>query len=183
MPTKYLVNEIQSSESSNEHEHILTNMDIEILAEECVLEECNLVDNLISRNIENQDSISFGSLSMSEPVVDFTLEEEFRVYELEAMKENLFDGCFKIFLGFPNFLENISRALTSPKQGESCGFSREGVLSFHRKARNYMKQELVKGGVFRTLLDSSFYVFNNVPDEIRIEIFRFSLGAPCTFYF
>ena len=114
---------------------------------------------------------------LSEPVLDFTLEEEFRVYELEAMKENLFNGCFKIFLGFPNFLENISKALKSLNQGETCGFSRERVLSFHRKTRNYLRQELVKGGVFRTLLDSSFYVFNNVPDEIRIETFRFSLGV------
>jgi hypothetical protein len=125
MPTKYPVNEIQSSEPSNEQEHILTNLYIEILAEECVLEESNLVDNFISRNNANQDFTSFCSLSISEPVVDFTLEEEFRVYELEAMKENLFDGCFKIFLGFPNFLENISKARTSLNQGESCGFSRE----------------------------------------------------------
>ena len=66
---------------------------------------------------------------LSEPVLDFTLEEEFRLYELEAMKENLFNGCFKIFLGFPNCLENISKALTSLNQGESCGFSRERVLS------------------------------------------------------
>ena len=62
MPTKYPENEIQSSESSNEYEHILTNMDIESLAEECVLEECKLVNNLISRNNEDQDSTSLCSL-------------------------------------------------------------------------------------------------------------------------
>ena len=147
-------------------------MYIESLAEECVLEESKLVENN-----KYYDSTSLCTLSLKEPVLNFTLEEEFRVYELEAMKENLFNGCFKIFLGFPNFLENISKALTSLNQGESCGFSRERVLSFHRKTRNYLRQEMGKGGVFRTLLDSSFYVFNNVPDEIRIETFRFSLGV------
>ena len=78
-------------------------MYIESLAEECVLEESKQVEN----NKDHECS-SLCTLSLKEPVLNFTLEEEFRVYELGAMKEILFDGCFKIFLGFPNFLENIS---------------------------------------------------------------------------
>ena len=81
-----MANDSQSSESSNEHENNLANMDIESLAEECVLEESKLVEKLISRNNNDQDSTNFGTLSLKEPVVDSTLEEEFRVYELEAMK-------------------------------------------------------------------------------------------------
>ena len=56
-------------------------MDIESLAEECVLEESKLVENN-----KDYDSTSLCTLSLKEPVLNFTLEEEFRVYELEAMK-------------------------------------------------------------------------------------------------
>jgi len=74
-----------------------------MLAEQCVVESESTTHS--STEPHYIESLMGGPHAM----IDFTIDEEFKVYELEAMKESLIDGCFKIQLSLPNFLGCVSK--------------------------------------------------------------------------
>ena len=54
----------------------------------------------------------------SAPHLNFTFEEEFRIYELLVRKEHLVDGIFEISLQIPNFLGTWKEFLLSQRSGK-----------------------------------------------------------------
>ena len=119
-----------------------SNIDICALAEKCVLEEIEHVEHHKELNTAVQAEPVPHSYCTSRnkmiPVLDLTFEEEFKIHELEAMKENLLDGCFKIYLEFPNFLKCFSSVFSSLSLGVCPVISTERVLSGQNYIRNYI---------------------------------------------
>ena len=155
-------------------------VDIGAIAEVCVLEEMeqnNFHENNFSENIENFESVNFCTLTCDIlPVMELTFEEEFRMHELEVMKEHLLNGFFKFLSDQPHFLEHLSKQLISLSLGLCTDQISDKILADREKMRNCIQEETVRGGKICKLLDS-FYVFKNVPDEVRVETFQFSLSV------
>lgn len=155
-------------EESVHHTNVV---DIEILAEQCVLESETAANS--STEQEYIESLMGGPHGM----INFTIDEEFKVYELEAMKESLIDGCFKIQLSLPNFLGCVSKIFIDLSKGQEITISKENILWYHKNFRNFLMQQMDKGKDVWNILNSSFYIFKDVPDFVRKELFQFSLGV------
>ena len=143
-------------------------VDIETLAEKCVLDGKGL-----KKFVEPSDI----RVEKLQPSLRFTIEEEFKIHELEAMRESLLDGIFRIYLRFPNFLEFVSKPFSALSQGEELELSRQPILAFHKNFRYFLSHEMDYGGIFRHLLDSSFYIFKDIPGEVRKELLPITLGV------
>jgi len=146
-------------------------IDIEMLAEQCVVESESTTHS--STEPHYIESLMGGPHAM----IDFTIDEEFKVYELEAMKESLIDGCFKIQLSLPNFLRCVSKIFKDLSKGEEITISKQNILWYHKNFRNFLVQQIDKGKDVWNILNSSFYIFKDVPDFVRKELFQFSLGV------
>ena len=155
---------------------------ISSLAENFVLGEIEQVEHhkiISTANIETKpDPHSYCSLtSFMSPVLELTFEEEFKIHELDAIKENLLDGCFKaISSELPNVIKKLSLALIAKSLGLFPAISSENVLTRQNRMRNCMKNLLFNGGKLHNFLDC-YYVFKNVPHEVKMETFEFSISV------
>ena len=162
--------------------------DISTLAEICVLDE---LENSKSVEITNmkQESISnvFYTLpepnsdspftTLMNPVLDLTLEEEFRIHEFDAIKESLLDGCFKTLNRvIPHFQQICSSMLISLSQGLCPSVSSEAVLTRQKNISTVIWSDLFDGGKICKLLNC-YSSFQNVPDKVKMETLKFSLSV------
>jgi len=152
-------------------------VDIAAIAEECVLEEIERNDVRKQTFSENFELVNFCTLTCDIiPVMELTFEEEFRIHELDVMKENMLDGFFKFLSDRPQFLERVTTKLISMSLGLCIDQISDKILDEKEKLRNCIENDYIHGGKIRMLLDS-FYVFKSVPDEVRAETFQFSLSV------
>eukprot|EP00092_Neocalanus_flemingeri_P009419 GFUD01010133.1.p1 GENE.GFUD01010133.1~~GFUD01010133.1.p1 ORF type:complete len:492 (+),score=107.38 GFUD01010133.1:80-1555(+) len=175
--------EDSSGESLNANEKDENNensIDICALAEICVLEELKQVEN--SKHIktvnDQEEPVTDNYCLLTSyisPGLELTFEEEFKIHELEVMKENLLDGFFKITLEVPHYFEHFSSVLISWSLG-LCTVSPKRMLTFLNNKRNFFRNDFANGGRVSMLLNC-FYVFKNVPDEVKIETFHFSVSV------
>ena len=105
------------------------------------------------------------------PDLDFTLEEEFRIYELLVRKENLLDGIFEISLQIPNFLGIWKEFLLSQCFGKlmtedwrKCMINKNDTIIYN----------LMTGGSLWQSLDM-FKEFTYVDQIVKIETMGFSI--------
>ena len=155
--------------------------DISTLAETCVLDQLEhtksveLPDMIMEQ--EANSSEYYPLTSLMSPDLDLTLEEEFKIHELEAIKESLFDGCFKAMKrDIPNFQKQFSSLLISLSQGVSSSASSEAVLIRQKIIGKVICNDLFEGGKICKLLNC-YSGFQNVPDKVKIETFKFSLAV------
>ena len=166
-------------------------LDIGSLVEECVLEE-NLETNIVRCKQKNKfipehiGELMFEVVKTmkatspyvslhNEPVFNFTLEEEFKIYELVARKDSLVDAIFGIKLEIPQFKMFILNTLS---QGE---FDYNGTSENHKfkkggtqKLKTLFGISLNPGGKIRACLDM-FDEYKNVDQTVKYETFDFSL--------
>ena len=95
-------NKKNNSEVKVEMDSIVQGIDISDLAEECIFEESNKLDE---KNLSTPLPTS--------PGLELTLEEEFKIHELMVRKENLDDDIFQLYMkvasfqSFKNYLMSI----------------------------------------------------------------------------
>jgi hypothetical protein len=113
--------------------------------------------------------------NLMNPVLDLTLEEEFRIHELDAIKESLLDGCFKTLNRvIPHFQQICSSLLKALSQGLCPSASSEAVLIRQKIIGKVVWNDLFEGGKICKLLNC-YSSFHNVPDKVKIETFKCSL--------
>ena len=95
-------NKKNNSEVKVEMDSIVQGIDISDLAEQCIFEESNKLDE---KNLSTPLPTS--------PGLELTLEEEFKIHELMVRKENLDDDIFQLYMkvgsfkSFKNYLMSI----------------------------------------------------------------------------
>ena len=94
------------------------------------------------------------------PTLKLTLEEEFKIHEMDAMKEALLNMCQMSILG----------VLESGYFSLGTLISSETFLARQSKLRETIKDKLLNCN----LLDCC-YNFKHVPDKVKLETFNFSL--------
>ena len=179
----------ESSESSNI-------LDIGNLVEECVVEE-KLHTNLVTYNqsnaavhnkftpksvfdlaLKDADAVdpAFPETTLyNEPDFAFTLEEEFKIYELVVRKDYLVDVILGLVFEIPQFKMSILDFLSSGKFGCNGTTARREVRrERHQTLRNVFGFNLNPGGKIRACLDM-FDEYKNVDENVKYETFDFSL--------
>ena len=157
------------------------NFDISTLAETCVFDELEQSKSVefpaMAIEQEATNSVYYPLTSLMNPVLNLTLEEEFKIHELEAIKESLFDGGFKALKReIPNFPEMFSSLLVSLSQGFSASVSSQAILVRQKKICTVILNDLFNGGKICKLLDC-YSSFQNVPDKVKIETIKFSFAV------
>ena len=104
------------------------------------------------------------------PDVDFTFEEEFRIYELLVRKENLLDGMFEISLQFPKFLQTWKDCILSQCYGNMVT---QEYKNFLNKRQETIIFNFTSGGSIWRSLDM-FDEFKNVDNNVKMETLGFS---------
>jgi len=164
------------------------NLDIGTLVDECFLDEHECCDNLkeativhatnneILEMVEYTQEMTMLLQTKHSPAFDLTFEEDFRIHELMVRKENLFDGFYRLFLEFPNFVSLWERFLFQIKS--SCTVIQSAVPadSYDCKMKNMVRANFVRGGLVRHALEM-FDEFKNVPDHVKTETIEFSLSV------
>ena len=169
----------ESEESTDDQK-----VDISVLAEQCVLEEVEQFELLqISSKSNSKIRPTHHNLyplaSSMNLNLEFTLEEEFKIHELDAVKENFLDGCFNtIIREFPSVPNFISAALLSLSQGRLPSFSSVTAFSRRKKIKDLLTDSLLNGGSIRKLLDC-FTIFKDVQEGVKLETFEFSTVVIC----
>ena len=109
------------------------------------------------------------------PEIGLTLEEEFKIHELDAIKENLIEGCFKTLdREIPNFQKCLSSQLISNSQGLFP--TKESIFLMQKKIKHVFFNNLFNGGEICKFLDC-YTIFKDVPEEVKLETFQFSLAV------
>jgi len=96
------------------------------------------------------------------PILKFTLEEEFKIHEIDAMQETLLDMCQISVMGV------IKSGYFSTSQGTFL--SSETILS-----RQSLLREAIKGKLLNCKLLDCCYNYKQVPDKVKLETLNFSL--------
>ena len=115
-------------------------IDICDIAERCVLEELssNVNTDEIIMDISNdlESSSSCSAIMDLMPSIKFTIEEEYRLCELQASKELLTKAMVETWCeGVPNFREKIGMMLFSKSMGISLDITTEQIINFLNIAR------------------------------------------------
>ena len=156
-------------------------VDISDLAENCVLEEVLQFElpNIYERSRHEVEQLQHNSYPLAitiNPGLQLTLEEEFRIHELDAMKENFLDGCFKsIIQEIPLFPKLFAFGLIGLSQDNHPSFASTALMPRQNKIKDVIKN-LLNAGSFHKLLDC-FYIFKDVQEKVKLETFKFSLIA------
>ena len=156
-------------------------VDISDLAEKCVWEEKvqfepPKINERSSHIIELLPHSTYPLAITINPGLELTLEEEFRIHELDAMKENFLDGCFKsIIQEIPLVPKLFASGLIAFSQNKLSSFASTALMPWQNKLKDVIKK-LINAGSFHKLLDC-FYIFKNVKEKVKLETFRFSLIA------
>ena len=107
------------------------------------------------------------------PDLDFTFEEEFRIYELLVRKENLLDGMFEISLQFPKFLEIWKDFLLSHGKLMTQEYRKNWDQINETVSYNYNYNFSTGGSIWHSL--DMFDEFKKVNQYVKIETLGFSL--------
>ena len=172
-------NEQASGNYDNTEDEV--NFDISTLVETCVFDELEQSTSveLPAMVIEHEadSSLYFPLTSLMNPVLDITLEEEFKIHQLEAIKESLFDEGFKALKReIPNFQKMFSSLLISLSQGFTSSVSSQAILVRQKKIGTVIFNDLFNGGKICKLLNC-YSSFQNVPDKVKMETLKFSLSV------
>jgi len=133
------------------------NLDIESLAEMCVLEE------------------GMEQSTECKKAAKLTLEEEFRLYELDAMKESVQIGITELlFNTFPKVEERFSSLLSCLYLGLEDDILPGPTLLGQHLFRQFMIDDLANKGPLWTLFEC-FYPLKDIPEKVKMETFQFSL--------
>ena len=116
----------------------------------------NISEHLNQKEINNRKT----ELIPQNPTLKLTLEEEFKIHEMDAMKEALLNMCQMSILGL----------LESGYFSQGTLISSETFLARQSKLRETIKDKLLNCN----LLDCC-YNFKHVPDKVKLETFNFSL--------
>lgn len=116
-------------------------VDICDIAERCVLEEIggdvNVDDVNINLDLETLEfDMDPGALFQITPSIKLTIEEEYKICEIEAAKDLVLRSIFQILIeNIPNFKESLSLFLYSRALGVSFDMTTEKILTLMRKCR------------------------------------------------
>ena len=99
------------------------------------------------------------------PNLEFTFEEEFRIYELLVRKDHLLDECFEISLQVPNFLDAWRDFLLV--QYQCPGLTNEYRNALEKKYERMFSNLLSGGSLWRSL--DMFDEFKNVDQDVKVE--------------
>ena len=116
-------------------------VDICDIAERCVLEEIggdvNVDDVNINFDLETLElDMDPEALFQITPSIKLTIEEEYKICEIEAAKELVLRSLYQILVeNVPNFKESISLFLYSRAFGVSFDFTTEKILTLMSKCR------------------------------------------------
>merc|ERR1711915_338264 len=161
---------ISQTEVLEEH---TTVFDIESIAETCVLEE--LEDTLTMSDSVALLEHDASPTKYKVPNLKLTFEEEFKLYELDAMKETVQMGVAEIiWKSFPKLEECISSVAACLYLGLEDQILPGPMLERQMRFRNYINIDLASKGPIWNLLEC-FYMFKDIPDDLKREIFKFSL--------
>ena len=189
------VSKAPSSESPSSERELLSEsyeiLDMGSLVEDCVVEanletnhvRCNQNNNFISEQIievmfevaETMEATSPNITLPNEPVFNFTLEEEFKTYELLTRKDSLVDAMFGIKFEIPQFKTGFLNILSPGEFGckgekENTKVKQEGFQTL----QTVFGINLNPGGKIRACLDM-FDEYKHVDEEVKYETFDFSL--------
>jgi len=157
-------------------------IDICDIAERCVLEE--LSSNVNADEIMNTSNIdddytsntNFGSIMDLMPSIKFTIEEEYRLCELEATRDLLCKTVFETLSdGIPMFKESIGKLMLSRAMGIQIDVTMEQVVKFCNITRNVLNCDLINGGKVCRVLEN-LNELKNVPNDVKYELFQSTLG-------
>ena len=155
-------------------------VDISDLAENCmldVLDQFEIPKDMKISKIQTEPNtyIYFPLANLMNPVLELTLEEEFKIHELDAIKENLIEGCFKTLdREIPNFQKCLSSQLISNSQGLFP--TKETMFLMQKKIKHVFFNNLFNGGEICKFLDC-YTIFKDVPEEVKLETFQFSFAV------
>ena len=168
-------NEQASGNYDNTEDEV--NFDISTLAETCVFDELEQSKSVELPAMVIKHKADSSLTSLMNPVLDITLEEEFKIHQLEAIKESLFDRGFKALQReIPNFQKMFSSLLISLSQGFSSSVSSQAILVRQKKIGTVIFNDLFNGGKICSLLNC-YSSFQNVPDKVKMETLKFSLSV------
>ena len=134
-------------------------VDICDIAERCVLEEIggdvNVDDVNINFDLETLElDMDPEALFQITPSIKLTIEEEYKICEIEAAKELVLRSLYQILVeNVPNFKESISLFLYSRALGVSFDLTTEKILTLMKKCRYEKHANLL------FILDVSYDVF------------------------
>ena len=134
-------------------------VDICDIAERCVLEEIGGDVNVDDVNINfDLETLEFDmdpeALFQITPSIKLTIEEEYKICEIEAAKELVLRSLYQILVeNVPNFKESISLFLYSRALGVSFDLTTEKILTLMKKCRYEKHANLL------FILDVSYDVF------------------------
>ena len=178
-------------------------VDICDIAERCVLEEIggdvNVDDVNINLDLETLEfDMDPAALFQITPSIKLTIEEEYKICEIEAAKELVLRSIFQILVeNVPNFQESLSLFLYSRALGVSFDMTTEKMLTIMGKCR-YAKHDIlylswmsvmmcfksrqaicndmIFGGNLTKAL-SNIEVFSHIPQELKFELFLCTIGS------
>ena len=138
-----------------------------------------------------------GSLFQITPALKFTIEEEFKICEIEAANDHVVKSLFQTLVeNVPNFQESISLFLYSKAMGVSFDMTPVTVLSWMKickyaqyassliflvchfcyLSREAIFNDLIVGGNMAQALNR-IEVFNHIPCYLKIELFTSTIGS------
>lgn len=124
-----------SKEQDQDFVQTQSNVDICDIAENCVLEE--MISNVNVEEIECLNDVSQLVFEVVPSATMLTLDDEFKICEMEAMKSTLFITFFETLReALPNFLKCTSLMLRSHSLGIQMPFmTTERLLKFFNRSR------------------------------------------------
>ena len=145
-------------------------IDIDEIVDSCFLEqELSTVEILPEEGFILLSEESFAIIP--NPDFDFTLEEELKIYEMVAIKENLLDHFFDTLRSsLPQFLNRINHFFTN----EKTLLSTEQILRIQMRFKGIVDQNIDTNNKVSNLLNC-FSAFKHVPEDIKLETIKDSL--------
>jgi len=157
----------------------LNDVDICDIAERCVLEELGGDVNVDDVNIDIDTlnlSIDPGAILQITPSLKLTIEEEYKICEIEAAKDLVVNSFHQTLIeNVPNFQESISLFLYSISLGVSFDMTTEKILTLMRKCREAILNDLIFGGNINRALNR-IEIFSHIPQDSKFELFISTMG-------
>jgi len=171
-----------SSCDSNENESMFDEQEFENkeqidicdIAEQCVMEEIR-PDNDIT-DLVNVETLDIDEDILSNIFIDLvpslklTMEEEFRICELEVNKDHLIESFFST-LGkqHPRFINCMQLMIYSVTLGMSFDLTTSKLLRFRQSAKEAVKFDLEAGGEMNRAINA-LDILREIPQEIKTSV-------------
>ena len=176
-------------------------VDIGEIAERCVLEEIGGDVDVDDLNINlDFDTLEFDedpeSLFLITPSLKLTIEEEYKICEIEAAKDLLIKSFSQTILeNVPNIQEYVSLCLYSVALGVTFDFKAGQVFTIWSQCRyfrintafitivqltNFFREAIISDMMFGGHLNialSHLEVFSHIPLPLKVKLFLSSLGS------